>query len=63
MLSGVVLVALSPAAAQVPLDATAMALRSHLGLEALDRYLETWNKAAAGPVTARRCPLMRPSFS
>lgn len=30
-------------AAQTPLDAGAVALRSHFALQALDRYLETWN--------------------
>lgn len=29
--------------AQAPLDAGAAALRSHMALQALDRYLETWN--------------------
>jgi hypothetical protein len=29
--------------ARAPLDAAAVALRSHLALQALDRYLETWN--------------------
>jgi hypothetical protein len=43
MLCGVVMVALAPLEAQVPLDAPSTALRSHLALEALDRYLETWN--------------------
>lgn len=33
----------APSAAQTPLDASAVALRSHLALQALDRYLETWN--------------------
>ena len=29
--------------AQTPLDSAAITLRSHLALQALDRYLETWN--------------------
>jgi hypothetical protein len=33
----------TPLLAQAPLDASAVALRSHLALQALDRYLETWN--------------------
>ncbi len=30
-------------AAQTPLDASAVTLRTHMALQALDRYLETWN--------------------
>ena len=33
----------APLVAQAPLDAAAVSLRSHLALQALDRYLETWN--------------------
>jgi hypothetical protein len=33
----------SPLLAQTPLDSAAISLRSHLALQALDRYLETWN--------------------
>ncbi len=32
-----------PVVAQTPLDSAAISLRSHLALQALDRYLETWN--------------------
>jgi hypothetical protein len=35
--------AASPLGAQTPLDAASVSLRSHLALQALDRYLETWN--------------------
>lgn len=38
-----VAVVTAPLLAQAPLDAGAIALRSHLALQALDRYLETWN--------------------
>lgn len=44
--AGAILVLAVPAAplgAQTPLEAGAIALRSHLALQALDRYLETWN--------------------
>jgi hypothetical protein len=42
-LSCLLLAATMPGAAQVPLDATGKAIRTHSALEALDRYLETWN--------------------
>lgn len=37
------LAATIPGTAQVPLDAAERAIREHHALEALDRYLETWN--------------------
>lgn len=40
-LAGVAMMA--PLLGQTPLDAGVVALRSHLALQALDRYLETWN--------------------
>jgi hypothetical protein len=33
----------APIVAQTPLDTASVSLRSHLALQALDRYLETWN--------------------
>src|SRR4029077_13809016 len=48
-------------AAQTPLGKNAMDLRAHLGLQALDRYLETWNsRDAATWATSLNFPHVRP---
>ena len=43
VLVGLVVAAGSLATAQTPLGPDATALRSHFAMQALDRYLETWN--------------------
>ncbi len=49
------------AGAQVPLDVSAVALRSQQALLALDRYLETWNSRNARTwATSLHFPHVRP---
>lgn len=61
LLSVITASAVTALAAQTPLGKDAADLRAHLALQALDRYLETWNSRDAGRwATSLNFPHVRP---